>query len=196
MKRLLTNYNDRQRVMASCKVYENVFSQEDIDKFKDYCGSLELDTALVGEARMEITSKRKGQKSFFKSTTANHWIFQKIFNVVTDANSRHWGFDLWGCNQIQYTVYDTQGDHYDWHTDLFFDSAHNDHRKLSVVIPLTAPEEYQGGEFQIMLGSSKTISQPLGSAILFPSFLLHRITPVTAGRRASLVLWFTGPKFL
>ncbi len=196
MKRLLTNYADREKVMSSHRLYERAFSTDDIEKFKEYCASLELDAALVGEGKQQIISKRQGQKSFFKSTPENHWIFQKIFNLVTDANTRHWGFDLWGCNQIQYTVYDSNGDHYDWHTDLFFDSISGEQRKLSVVIPLTAPEEYQGGEFQIQLGSAKTIPQPLGSAIMFPSFILHRVTPVTSGRRASLVLWFTGPKFV
>ncbi len=34
-----------------------------------------------------------------------------------------------------------------------------------------------------------------GRMIFFPSFLIHRVAPVTQGIRRSLVIWVTGPKF-
>jgi len=34
-----------------------------------------------------------------------------------------------------------------------------------------------------------------GTATLFPSYLLHRVTPVTQGERFSLTIWAHGPQF-
>ena len=34
-----------------------------------------------------------------------------------------------------------------------------------------------------------------GTAVIFPSFVLHRVTPVTQGTRWSLTLWSHGPAF-
>ena len=35
-----------------------------------------------------------------------------------------------------------------------------------------------------------------GTIIVFPSMLLHKVTPVTKGIRHSLVQWFSGPDFI
>jgi PKHD-type hydroxylase len=71
-------------------------------------------------------------------------------------------------------------------------------RKLSLIIQLTDPSEYEGGDFQF----DSDIPQPdpaeikqRGTVIVFPSFLRHRVTPVTSGVRRSLVSWVEGPKF-
>ena len=37
--------------------------------------------------------------------------------------------------------------------------------------------------------------RPQGSVIVFPSFVWHRVTPVTKGTRYSLVLWTCGQPF-
>ena len=34
-----------------------------------------------------------------------------------------------------------------------------------------------------------------GKLILFPSYVLHEVKPVTKGERYSLVAWITGPQF-
>ena len=194
-KRLLTNTRERDHILRTTRSYENAISLANIDKIKEYCSSLKTSDAGVGNDNVIVTSVRKGIKSFINPNKDAHWIFQLVFNVVSDANTKHWGFDLSGCNSIQYTAYEDNGDHYNWHTDLFFDEAHAEMRKLSVIVPLTDPSEYQGGEFQIRLYKDVTIPQPLGTVIMFPSFVPHRITPIISGRRESLVFWFIGPKF-
>jgi PKHD-type hydroxylase len=70
-------------------------------------------------------------------------------------------------------------------------------RKISVVIQLSDPTEYEGGELQVMNGEEpyRVCNKEKGSLIMFPSFLLHRVTPVTKGCRRSLVLWISGPPF-
>lgn len=194
-KRLLTNTRERELTLRATRSYENAISLTNINKIKEYCSTLNTSTAAIGVTETVVTGVRKGAKSFINPTNDSHWIFQLVFNIVTDANTKHWGFDLSGCNSIQYTLYEDNGDHYNWHTDLFFNEALSEMRKLSVIVPLTDPSEYQGGEFQIRLSKEITIPQPLGTIIMFPSFVPHRITPLISGRRESLVFWFVGPKF-
>jgi len=71
-------------------------------------------------------------------------------------------------------------------------------RQLSKTMPLNDPLEYEGGEFQIQTGLPEQpliVEQKRGTAIIFPSFMLHRVTPITLGVRKSIVVWAVGPKF-
>ena len=44
-------------------------------------------------------------------------------------------------------------------------------------------------------GIVRQASRALGSALMLPSFVLHRVAPVTRGERYSLTLWSHGPAF-
>lgn len=121
------------------------------------------------------------------------WVYDLAWNIARKANEKY-RFDIKPIRQmIQLSVYDesVQG-FYGWHTDT---SIHNMTRKISISIPLSGPSEYVGGEFQIMVaaGKSWTVLQPKGAPIVFPSFEMHQVTPVTKGRRYSLVIWVDGP---
>ena len=66
-------------------------------------------------------------------------------------------------------------------------------RKLSVSIQLSDPASYEGGDLEINMGSfSKTAARDKGALIIFPSYALHRVHPVTSGERHSLVAWIVG----
>ena len=75
-------------------------------------------------------------------------------------------------------------------------------RKISVTAQLTDPEEYEGGDFEIknLWGTMELPIDPevknKGTILVFPSMLLHRVTPVTKGKRQSLVQWYNGPDFV
>jgi PKHD-type hydroxylase len=58
--------------------------------------------------------------------------------------------------------------------------------------------DYEGGEFQINTGQEKDAENApaiRGRCFLFPAFMIHRVAPVTKGKRKSLVVWTLGPKF-
>ena len=100
---------------------------------------------------------------------------------------------------MQYTNYDSSIEgHYGWHQDTDFLEEGYDARKVSVVIQLSDPSEYEGGEFQFYI-EEEIVSPPQfktkGTVIVFPSFLKHRVTKVTKGSRNSLVSWIMGPHF-
>ena len=114
-------------------------------------------------------------------------------------------FDLNGFEAIQYTVYNEEGEQrYDLHMDTILGTDKSmdlpETRKLSLSMVLSDPSEYEGGKFQLQTGSPEedklmTVEQLKGRVIGFPSFLLHRVSPVTKGTRKSLVVWVEGPKF-
>jgi len=73
-------------------------------------------------------------------------------------------------------------------------------RKISMTVNLTDPKNYDGGNLKFDLGPHTKENRfkicddirPQGSAIVFPSFTYHCVTPVTSGTRYSLVLWCLG----
>jgi len=77
-------------------------------------------------------------------------------------------------------------------------------RKLSVTISLTDSNTYEGGNLKFDLGENADVEnrfiecteiRPQGSIIVFPSYNLHQVTPVTKGTRYSLVIWYYGRPF-
>ena len=111
----------------------------------------------------------------------------------------------------QFTIYE-QGHHYGWHQDIWpeaYPETHNDpdvrnkNRKISSVLALNSNDEYEGGVLQIALDEFHTPKRVIekvdlsttGSLVVFPSYLWHRVTPVTKGIRYSLVMWTLGADF-
>jgi len=82
--------------------------------------------------------------------------------------------------------------HYDWHVDI--GPGPYSLRKLSMSVQLSDPADYDGGELEFMASAESGI-RTRGSLIVFPSFLQHRVTPVTRGIRASMVSWIAGPPY-
>jgi predicted 2-oxoglutarate/Fe(II)-dependent dioxygenase YbiX len=117
----------------------------------------------------------------------------EITDCITEChliNNRHWKYEVEGKEEVQFMKYEVNG-HYDWHIDI--GSHRHSNRKLSFVIPLSDPDDYEGGEL-ILKSSSKETSIPLkkGTIILFPSFMLHKVTPVTKGKRYIIAGWLNG----
>ena len=115
--------------------------------------------------------------------------------MIVEANQKMWKFDLSTMNEsIQYTeYYGSQEGGYDWHMDCGIEIQNQ--RKISVTVQLSDSNEYEGGDLQFNIGKEMTAPSQKGAAILFPSFYLHRVTPVTSGIRKSFVLWVGGEPY-
>ena len=97
------------------------------------------------------------------------------------------------CDNIQYTTYDQSGK-YDWHMD--FSAGRLSLRKVSISVLLNSPTEFTGGKFETLtVKAPASADLHVGDAIMFPSYVTHRVTPVTSGQRRSLVAWICGPPF-
>lgn len=125
------------------------------------------------------------------------WVMDRMIGLVAKGNREGFGFDLTDFGEsAQVARYgaERQG-HFDWHSDIG-NGTWAAKRKLTVVVQLSDPADYDGGALEIWPDSNvATAPRARGTATVFPSFLLHRVTPVTAGTRWSLTLWAHGPAF-
>lgn len=154
-----------------------------------------LDRAVTGGAGKQISDDeiRKSRTSWLSPAEGNEWIFQKMTDVVMNLNERFFKFDLWGFAEgIQFTEYQSPGGHYKPHIDSMYNGKI---RKLSISVQLTDPNAYKGGDFVLNNGDEVYLPRKQGTALVFPSYSLHGVKPVTEGIRYSLVAWITGPAF-
>ena len=120
-----------------------------------------------------------------------------MMRLVAQANREALGFDLTEfAESPQVARYGAEREgHFDWHSDIGA-GALAAKRKLTIVVQLSEPAAYADGTLELQPDSSiRQAPRDRGTAILFPSFVLHRVTPVTQGTRWSLTLWSHGPAF-
>ncbi len=124
------------------------------------------------------------------------WLYRRMGALAAQINHDKFRYKLDGFQTLQYGRYQTNG-HYDWHLD----SGPNMpvHRKLSFVLALNDPEEYEGGELLLNVTGNPdhahTMRIQKGDLVVFPAHTPHKVNPVTSGTRMTLVGWATGPAF-
>ena len=138
-----------------------------------------------------------------KRTTTISWIpfkeMQPMYNQINEfiqkANKNHFGFgDIQITEQAQFTEY-PEGGFYDWHMDTDVTMEKEPPvRKISMTCLLSPENQFEGGDLELM-APGKRVKLKQGHAIIFASFLNHRVAPVTRGVRQSLVMWFGGEPF-
>jgi PKHD-type hydroxylase len=115
--------------------------------------------------------------------------------IISANQQAGWDYDFSTTAKIQIGKYEEAG-HYSWHIDTDCPNENNIQRKLSVSIQLNDPCEYEGGKLEFKnISDDNQPRMQQGSIIVFPSFLEHRVTPVTSGTRYSAVTWASGPAF-
>lgn len=178
-------------------------------------------TGLIGQERdikknplnkkeLKLLKKKRDSKIVWMD---DKWIYEEIMPFVHEANKRAgWNFDFDFSETCQFTKYE-KNQYYGWHCDSFETpynqpnniNLHGKIRKLSVTCSLSDPKDYKGGELEFNFNNpEKTKKQnfkkcleilPKGSIVVFPSFVWHRVCPVTKGTRNSLVIWNLGYPF-
>ena len=138
-----------------------------------------------------------------KRVTTISWIpfeemkpmYDQVNQFIQQANLNHFGFgDIQITEQAQFTEY-PEGGFYDWHMDCDVNMQHEPPvRKISMTVLLSPENQFEGGDLEVMSpGKFKKLKQ--GHALIFASFLNHRVNPVIRGVRQSLVMWFGGTPF-
>lgn len=170
---------------------------EKLNQVIEICEALEKKPGEIGSGAQgkELELWRVSNIAWLNPTETNAWIYTELAKVIRELNKEYFGFHLSGLEYAQYTVYDTTGSHYDWHTDDGQVSP-SPQRKLSLTWQLSDPFEYEGGELQIWGKEKAPIPREKGLVTVFPSTTLHRVTPVTSGIRRSLVVWAVGPQLV
>jgi PKHD-type hydroxylase len=176
--------------------FDNGFSEQEliwIDNLKELY-PFQTATTVSDESNPNEEIRKSNIKWIYHDEKSA-WVYDRIRDLSIEANNSIWKFNLHSIlDSIQYTEYYANGGHYGWHTDIGPGSI--SHRKISITIQLSSPDEYEGGDFELWHGGEfRTMEKKKGSAILFPSFTLHRVTPITKGVRRSLVLWVGGEAY-
>ncbi len=142
----------------------------------------------------DLSNERKSKVSWLYPSDDMDWLYRRVTDVVINLNERFFQFDLFGLNEgFQFTNYVAPSGKYGKHVDRCLGFPV---RKLSMSIQLTDPKEYEGGELCLYQEEKGfTMDKRQGTLILFPSFILHEVKPVTKGERNSLVTWVTGKQF-
>lgn len=178
--------------------WENGFSEQELNWLQMQARKADERAAVgVGDRSVKEQSEiRRSYVTWLEKNAENSWVYYKLSHITSWLNAQYYRFDLTGFGErLQLTNYD-QSDHgmYGWHQD--YGGSMGPSRKLSLVLQLTDPNDYEGGNLQIHTGVSPVnVRKQRGLVVAFPSYTLHQVTPVTTGSRQSLVSWITGPQF-
>lgn len=180
----------RDRLYAT---WEGGFTPDEIARIRAIGDPLARATATIDQGAIDV-GIRKSQVGWIQTGPDTTWIYDKLAWIVRQLNGQFFDVDLEGfVEDLQYTVYGPGGDHYGWHIDKGDTPAP---RKLSIVLHLSDPSEFDGGDLQIMTSREpQTLGKTQGLVNCFLSYVLHQVTPVTRGTRRSLVAWLSGPRF-
>jgi len=165
--------------------------------------------ARVGKFKGIKKLSKEDKKEILKIRNSNvtwlddSWLYNILHPYVHTANSSSgWNFQWSHSEPMQFTIY-KKDQYYDWHCDMFANGPTN--RKLSISVQLDDPNDYEGGDLLFdprdltLEGGSRIVEDPAikpqGTIVVFPSFVWHKVTPVTKGTRHSLVMWSHGERF-
>jgi PKHD-type hydroxylase len=174
--------------------YKEGFSKEELDKIEQNITDLpwHIASTVGGDAE----NNRKSNIKWIPQNDNWWWLYEKLSDMAVAANNELWNFDLSQIpEQIQYTEYHAPAGHYDWHADI--GPGMLSKRKISITVQLSDPSEYEGGTLELFRGGSMEgpfieAEKNTGCVFIFPSYMMHRVTPVTKGTRKSFVLWLGG----
>ena len=127
-------------------------------------------------------------------TQFHSWLVPKLHSYLKEVNNDFFRFKLNGITELQVIKYDTDS-FYKKHIDTLIDEL-GYQRKLTFVIQLSNDNDYTGGD--LLLHTSEPAEKALrkkGTIIVFPSFVLHEVTPILSGTRYSMIGWCFGPEF-
>ena len=176
----------------------NLLTELDAGKLREKFSDVLLeDSRIYREESIMKDSTRKSKSIIIDRTEELSWVFSLLDHIIFKVNKQIFNFDINYTTNLQIAEYSV-GSEYQWHWDIVTGDLPDliEQRKLSLVIQLSYPEEYEGGEFQILAGSDIYTAEKLfGNITVFPSWAVHRVLPVTKGIRKSLTCWVGGPNW-
>lgn len=201
--------------------FKSALSDKICDEIIKTAETKEKHIAITGEQESILQKNKKltkkNIKQLHKIRNSNvvwlddQWIYNAVQPYIHTANKNAgWNYDWDYSESCQFTRY-KKNQFYDWHSDSYND-VYRDRgpnfdgkvRKLSVTCSLSNPKDYKGGELEFDYRNHKNGKPvivkcdqilPRGSIVVFPSFIWHRVRPVTKGTRHSLVIWNLGYPF-
>ena len=177
--------------VESWSYWDDAFSKEECEKIIKLGNSLvKKEGTIFGENK----GFRKSKVSWLYPCDDTNWLYKRLTDIIVELNKRYFQFDIDGFGEgLQFTHYKEPDGKYKKHVDKGYDGLT---RKLSLVLQLSDPDTYEGGDLLMHIDDpGQKIEKKQGKLVLFPSYVLHEVTPVTKGERYSLVAWLTGKPF-
>lgn len=152
---------------------------------------------MVGGAAAGIANPnvRMCKLAWMSINPMTQWIYQRLTDAINKINEEYFKYDLTMIETLQFTKYkEEEKGFYEKHIDPMGGWYEPHNRKLSFVLQLSDPNDYEGGDLLLYHGKEPMVAtKERGKIIFFPSHTLHEVTPVTKGIRYSLVGWIHGP---
>jgi PKHD-type hydroxylase len=188
----------RNRHYPAFAALDDSLTAEEIQEWVRWGDSRPTEAATISRPSGSVVdaSFREARLGWLHPGRESRGLFERLRLLVEKVNAENFGFDLLGfAEPVQYTVYEAPSIGYEWHVDMI-DAPNQLQRKLSLTIQLSDGAAYEGGDLELRDGA-KVVKAPraAGCLLAFPSWTLHRVTPVTRGQRRSLVAWIGGPRF-
>ena len=182
-------------------IWKNLFTPEECDSIIERAYQNEFEDSTVGNP---IYGGQKINHDYRKSRI--QWmgrdrfddVFDKLWKSTIEVNQEYFGFHIDFLPSLQFTEYDEsyQGE-FKHHNDMIWMTEHDRHRKLSCIIHLTDPNEFEGCQLNMECESQDFPLKDTdrGTVVWFHALATHWVTPITKGRRNSVVCWFEGPQW-
>jgi PKHD-type hydroxylase len=182
---------------GSIVAWEHAFSDAEVDRIVALGDSRPRERAEMAAIEDPLGQKRVTDVSWFVRDPEAAWLFPRLEQVVQRLNIQYYKYDVFPelHERLQYTVYESStGGHYGWHVDQGARTRYA--RKLSLSLQLSASSDYEGCDLEFEFGDGIVRGpRSRGAVVVFSSYVLHRVTPITSGVRKSLVAWVSGPEF-
>ena len=175
--------------------FMNLFNDSEVVQIRNlWNDELVVDAKVVDQGAANLRDDLRKSRVMWIKPGANNWIYDRLEQACNQTNQKRYRFEITGFQtELQLADY-AGGGFFEWHMD--FGAGDTSNRKLSITVQLSDPDEYAGGDLQFMI-NQKIVNAPRtkGTAIIFPSFCMHRVEPVLSGRRQSIVGWIAGPSY-
>jgi PKHD-type hydroxylase len=177
---------------------ENFLSDIECDKLIQ---SLDTDELTEGEVVGDYSGKKNINNNVRQTLNVDFLdknLFNKINSAIKVANINYFRYDIESIDTLRFLKYGIGGT-YNWHTD--YGRHECSMRKLTAIIQLSDDKDYEGGDFEFGITDAKGDdlvkgNRGKGCLLVFPSFLSHRVAPITKGTRYSIITWMEGDTFV
>lgn len=177
--------------------WEGAFSEAEVARIVALGDARQRERAQLAHIQDHYGRKRVTDIAWLLPGPETEWLYARLRQVTQQLNIQYYKYDLYGefREALQYTVYEAhQGGHFDWHVDHGAEKL--DARKISISVQLSDAADYQGCDLEFQFGDGPVEApRGKGTVVAFSSYVLHRVSPITAGTRKSLVAWVSGPDF-
>ncbi len=119
------------------------------------------------------------------------WLRQRLLELMRNA-IKCFDFDISEALENFKLIKYRRGNRVQWHVDC--GGGHADTRKLTLTVLLSPPRSFEGGDLTLATPHSE-LHRNVGDVVIFPAFLVHKVSTVKRGARHVLVTWAHGPRF-